>query len=367
MYFRRMIDMKLTKNYSHSTFVKKFTQMLAGTALCLFSATSNAALLGIQPGFPQSNYDNQGTTTFSNMDLAVNASLVEFKFLASDIPYLTYGSLTMNAKIDAACAVSSNQTNPEITLVGDVYDPNTFALVLSGTLLTGEIAAAGFQSVSATTTAIDFRFNSAGGLLVSGGYWPAGKDIGAVLTIENSSFVDCVQAFSGGAKGAIGPIEPLTPPVCSDKGAHSQGYWKNHLGSWPVDNITVGGVTYTARQARNLMKRPPKGDQTWALYRQLIAAMLNVANGTCPTCIQATIDAANQWLIAHPVGSSVKASSAAWQDTGEDLKYTLEAYNQGMLCAPRDRVGEGGGDEEHDDNGPGHDRGDHHDCRSGHR
>ncbi len=159
--------MKFTKNNSLLTFLNRYVHIVAGAVLCLFSATSNAALLGIQPGFPQSNYDNQGTTTFSNMDLGVNASLIGFKFLASDIPYFTFGSLTMNAKIDAACTVSSNLANPEITLVGDVYDPNTFALVLSGTLLTGEIVAAGFQSVSATTTAIDFRFNSAGGLLVS--------------------------------------------------------------------------------------------------------------------------------------------------------------------------------------------------------
>lgn len=352
----------------HSRLMSKIAYVLASASLCLLSATGNAALLGIQPGFPLANYDNQGTTTFSSTNLAVNASLIDFKFLVSDAqPYLIFGSMTINAQIDAACAVASNQPNPEISVVGDIYDPNTFALILSGTLLTGEIVAAGFQSASPTTTAVDFRFNAAGGLLVSGGYWPAGKDVGAVLTIENSSFVDCVQAFSGGAKGAVGPIEPVTPPVCSDKGVRSQGYWKNHLGDWPVNSITIGGVTYDARQARNLMKRPPKGDQTWTLYRQLIAAMLNVANGTCPDCIQATIDAANLWLVSYPLGSGVKGSSSAWQDSGEDLKDTLEAYNQGMLCAPRDREPKGGGDEDHDDNGPGHDRGNHNHCRSGHR
>jgi hypothetical protein len=308
-------------------------RFLAGTVLCLFiSSVGHAALLGIQPGFPQANYDNQGTTSFSNMDLAVNASLIEFKFLVGDTPYFVFGSLAMSAKINAACGVSSNEPNPEITMVGDIYDPNTFNLILSGTLLTGEIVATGFQSVTATTTAIDFRFNSAGGLLVSGGYWPAGKDIGVVLTVENSSFVDCIQAFSGGAKGSVGPVDPL-PPV-GNVGTGTQGYWKNHLSAWPLDPITVGGVSYSATTANNLLSRPPKGDQTWSMFRQLVAAILNVANGTDPSCIQSTIDAGNAWLATYPLGSGVKASSPAWGDVGEDIHGTLDAYNNGQLCAP---------------------------------
>lgn len=314
------------------TLVNKISHVLAGLGMCFFSATSSAALLGVQPGFPLSNYDNQGTTTFNGTSLNVNASLIEFKFMASDIPYLTFGSLTMTANLDAACKVTGNAPNPEITLVGDVYDPNTFALVLSGTLLTGEIAAVGVQAVTATTTAIDFRFTSAGGLLVSGGHWPAGKDIGAVLTVENSNFVDCVQAFQGGAKGSIGPIDPPPPP--NNVGTGTQGYWKNHLSAWPLSSITVGGVTYTAANANNLLSRPPKGDQTWSMFRQLVAAMLNVAYGTNPTCIQSVIDAGNAWLTTYPLGSGVKASSAAWNDNGEDIHSTLDAYNNGQLCAP---------------------------------
>jgi hypothetical protein len=321
------------KNNPHPILAKRFTHMFAGAALCLFGATANAALLGVQPGFPQSTYDNNGVTTFNAMDLSVSATLLDFKFMVSDTPYFVFGSIAINARIDAACAVASNEPNPEVTLVGDVYDPNTFNLVMSGTLLTGEIAATGFQSVSATTTAIDFRFNSAGGLLVTGGHWPAGKDVGVVLTVENSSFVDCVQAFSGGAKGAVGPIDPLPPPV-SDVGTGTQGYWKNHLSAWPLGSITVGDVTYTAATANNLLSRPPKGDQTWSMFRQLVAAILNVANGTDPSCIQSTIDAGNDWLTTYPLGSGVKASSPAWGDVGEDIHGTLDAYNNGQLCAP---------------------------------
>jgi hypothetical protein len=265
------------------------------------------------------------------MDLGVNASLISFKFMVSDSPFFIFGSTVITARISAACGVASNEPNPELTVVGDIYDPNTFNLVLSGTLLTGEIAAVGVQSVNATTTAMDFRFTSAGGLLVTSGNWPAGKDIGVVLTIENSTFVDCVQAFSGGAKGSIGPIDPLPPD--SDVGAGSQGFWKNHLSLW-LGSVTVGDVLYDAATANNLMSRPPKGDQTWSMYRQLVAAILNVANGANSTCIQSTIDAGNAWLVAYPLGSGVKAGSDAWVGNGEDIKDTLDAYNNGQLCAP---------------------------------
>ncbi|MBI3442112.1 MAG: hypothetical protein HY052_09990 [Proteobacteria bacterium] len=83
---------------------------------------------------------------------------------------------------------------------------------------------------------------------------------------------------------------------------------------------------------------------TWTLYRQLVAAILNVTSGTCASCIQTTIDAANQWLVAHPLGSGVVANSLAWDGNGEDLKETLEAYNRGMLCAPPRLEEKGEGD-----------------------
>lgn len=339
-------------------------------AATLVAGAAQAALLGVQPGYPQMTYDNTGVTNFdsSTMKFNVDATPLTIKFNVGDPApddILGVRSVTLRAVVDGSCNVTGGDpSGTDLTVIGDVYDAN-FNLVMTGTLLTGKIVKMGSVPVPTNpgTAQYDFRFSTLGGLLVTGGQWPAGKDIGVLLTSQNSNFADCVHTFSGRALGTIGPIDPETPPPCSNVGAHSQGFWKNHLGSWPVDSVTVGGVTYDARTARNLMKRPPKGDQTWTLYRQLLAAILNVANGTCSSCIQSTIDAANQWLAAHPLGSGVKGSSPAWEGNGEDLAETLEAYNRGMLCAPRDRNPEGGGDEDTDDNGPGHDHGDHHNCR----
>ena len=336
----------------------------------LAAGVAQAALLGVQPGYPQMTYDNTGVTNFDSttMKLNVDASPLTIKFNVADTAtndILGVRSVTMRAVVDGSCnVIGGDPSGTDLTIIGDVYDAN-YSVIMSGTLLTGKVVKMGGVPAPTNpgTSQYDFRFSTLGGLLVTGGQWPAGKDIGVLLTAENSNFVDCVHTFIGKAKGTIGPIDPEAPPPCSGIGVGSQGFWKNHLGAWPLANVTIGGVTNDARTARNLMKRPPKGDQTWTLYRQLIAAVLNVANGACSSCIQSTIDAANQWLVAHPLGSSVKGSSAAWEGNGEDLAETLEAYNRGMLCAPKRTEEKGGDGDEDDTNGPGHDHGDHSKCR----
>ena len=119
----------------------------------------------------------------------------------------------------------------------------------------------------------------------------------------------------------------------TNPGTGTIGYWKNHSEAWPVQTITVGGVTYTKAQAISLMATPGKGDKTYDLYKQLVAAKLNVIIGNESSCIEATIAAADAWLAANPVGSGVKSSSEAWADGGP-LHKRLDDYNNGRLCAP---------------------------------
>ena len=116
-------------------------------------------------------------------------------------------------------------------------------------------------------------------------------------------------------------------------GTGTLGYWKNHPEAWPVSQITIGGVTYSQAQAIALMSSPGKGDKTYDLFKQLVAAKLNVLIGNDSSCIDATIAAADAWMGTHPPGSGVKASSSAWAVAGP-LHQTLDDYNNGRLCAP---------------------------------
>lgn len=123
-------------------------------------------------------------------------------------------------------------------------------------------------------------------------------------------------------------------PKHKGAGAGTQGFWKNHPDAWPVDEITVGGITYPKSQAIEIMGTPEKGDKTYTMFRQLVAAMLNVMSGTDPSCIADTIEAANLWMAAYgPPGNDLRGNSDAWRE-GEPLMQRLDDYNNGRLCAP---------------------------------
>lgn len=123
------------------------------------------------------------------------------------------------------------------------------------------------------------------------------------------------------------------PPPPSGPGTGTPGYWKNHPEAWPVDSITIGGVTYSKADALYWMDQPD-GDKSVTLFRALVSAKLNVLIGNDDSCVADTIVAADDWLAAYgPVGSGVKAKSAAWKQ-GEPLSLTLDNYNNGLLCAP---------------------------------
>ena len=122
---------------------------------------------------------------------------------------------------------------------------------------------------------------------------------------------------------------PTTGP-----GTGTPGYWKNHPEAWPTEFILqIGGVIYTKEQALAWMDQPD-GDKTITMFRSLVSAKLNVAVGNDSSCIAGTISEADAWMAQYgPVGSKVKARTAAWK-AGEPLYQEMDAYNNGDRCAP---------------------------------
>jgi len=106
------------------------------------------------------------------------------------------------------------------------------------------------------------------------------------------------------------------------------GYWKNHPELWPVDHLTLGGVSHTAADALAILQRAPQGDATYCLAHQLIAAKLNQLNGADSAAISATVEAADAWLAQFPLGSDPANPD---RKAGVRLAEDLDDYNSGAI------------------------------------
>ena len=112
----------------------------------------------------------------------------------------------------------------------------------------------------------------------------------------------------------------------------SKGYWKNHPEAWPVEEITVGNVTYTKQEALTILLEANDKDATGMLAAQLIAAKLNRLAGASAcfwSCdkrvdIDDVIADADSFLIDHPLGSDPRCED---RETALWLKDILDAYN----------------------------------------
>lgn len=107
----------------------------------------------------------------------------------------------------------------------------------------------------------------------------------------------------------------------------TQGFWKNHEEVWPVEELILGGTTYTKAQLLVILRTAPRGDATYILIHQLIAAKLNLAEGADPTAIATTLADADAWLASHPLGSNPKGAD---REVGTALAAALDAYNNGV-------------------------------------
>ena len=152
---------------------------------------------------------------------------------------------------------------------------------------------------------------------------------GANVGSSNGAFSTATGVLANGTSYNFG----FVPSTAANPGTGTPGYWKNHPDAWPVDSITVGGKTYTEAQAISWLGKVGK-DKTTTMFSSLVPAMLNVMIGNDGSCVNGAIADGNAWMALYgPVGSNVAASSPAWL-AGEPIHQTLDAYNNGLLCAP---------------------------------
>jgi hypothetical protein len=114
-----------------------------------------------------------------------------------------------------------------------------------------------------------------------------------------------------------------------------QGDWKN-ASVWPVASLTLGAQTYSQTDLLKILRTPigtgNSADASLILAYQLIAAKLNVANGSDPAPISAAIATGDTLLsgFSGKLGYKVKPSSAAGKQLTA-VAAELERYNTKQL------------------------------------
>jgi hypothetical protein len=127
---------------------------------------------------------------------------------------------------------------------------------------------------------------------------------------------------------------------------YTQGFWKSHGpgdcqnggndNEWPVTSLTLGNVVYTDTELCAILNQPTQGNGLISLAHQLIAAKLNIANGSDPTVVTATIASADPLignLVIPPIGGGFLAPNQT-----AALTQVLDDYNNGLIgpghCPP---------------------------------
>lgn len=137
-----------------------------------------------------------------------------------------------------------------------------------------------------------------------------------------------------GGNGSLLPSSPYSPTSSAATKphddqhdcVHTQGYWKNHPGAWPVSVVRLGSIVYTKTQALQIFNLPAAGNGLISLAHQLIAAKLNVAGGAvAPALISSAIATADA-LIGTKIVPSIGAGFIAPSFTSH-LNDTLEEFN----------------------------------------
>jgi von Willebrand factor type D domain len=111
----------------------------------------------------------------------------------------------------------------------------------------------------------------------------------------------------------------------------TQGFWKNHFSAWNDGaGLTLGSTFYNNAQLLQILQSSASSDASLIMADQLIAAMLNIDNGTDGTPIAETIADANGLLGGGSIPEEVAPASTLGQQMVNDATI-LNNFNNGRI------------------------------------
>jgi len=126
----------------------------------------------------------------------------------------------------------------------------------------------------------------------------------------------------------VSSVKFIQSGIIGNNCTYSHGYWKNHPESWPVSSLDLGALTYSQEELLEVLDTPPRGDATYILAYQWIAAKLNVAQGADESALATTISDADSWFGENPLGSDPSNPVRA---EGIDYANRFDEYNNGQI------------------------------------
>ena len=140
-----------------------------------------------------------------------------------------------------------------------------------------------------------------------------------------------VAVFVAGFRVGLSPVVMVRAEGVFNRNIGGDTKFSNFGGNLGL-SLMLGSQTYTKMELLHILMTPARGDASLILADQLIAAKLNIANGSDPTPISSTITHADSLLsmFSGKLPYNVKPSSAIGQMMVSDAN-TLDNYNNGLL------------------------------------
>jgi hypothetical protein len=169
---------------------------------------------------------------------------------------------------------------------------------------------------------------------------PAGLTMSSTGTISGTPTVTGTFNYTVTITDAAGNVGTahcsvtVNPPTGNACGL-TWGYWKNHLSAWPVTSLTLGSQVYSQSELIVILGLPVAGDASINLAHQLIAAKLNVLNGTNPATAGTNITDADNLLsqFAGKLPYNVPSASAVGTQMTA-VSGNLDDFNSDGLLQP---------------------------------
>ncbi|MDU0369060.1 hypothetical protein ACFPAF_01540 [Hymenobacter endophyticus] len=208
----------------------------------------------------------------------------------------------------------------------DVKGNITFDFKNVGTITATSLTVIDVETASEQEVGTVNMYTAKGGTLLGSATFPdTGADGVGIVDLKNTAGVGYIEVVLDGSIGIDNLAFCVTPPTTS-RCTYTIGYWKNHSERWPVASLQIGATTYTKAQLLTVLNTPVRGNGLISLAHQLIAAKLNIANGSSGTVVQADVAAADALI-----GSKNLFTGSLAPNQTSGLVGKLDSYNNGII------------------------------------